>query len=136
VIIIANASLALYEDIESTKLYWGDTHLHTAYSFDAYTFGTNATPDLAYRYSKGYPVIHPVLGTRIQIETPLDFLIITDHAELLGSISGLLEGSRPDLSDSLAGKFVLELAGNRTKKELDSVYNQLNRIGSGIENDS
>ena len=43
-----------------TKLYWGDTHLHTSYSPDAYLMqNRSADPDTAYRYAKGYPVVHP-----------------------------------------------------------------------------
>ncbi|MEP1933930.1 MAG: DUF3604 domain-containing protein, partial [Roseibium sp.] len=48
------SSLPAYAD-EPTNLYWGDTHLHTGLSFDAYTFGTIGRPDTAYRYAKGQP---------------------------------------------------------------------------------
>ncbi len=65
------------------NLYWGDTHLHSNYSFDAYLFQNyTGDPDLAYRFAKGVPVLHPKLQTQIQIETPLDFLVLADHAEL------------------------------------------------------
>ncbi|MFL6873226.1 MAG: DUF3604 domain-containing protein, partial [Candidatus Azotimanducaceae bacterium] len=39
--------------------YFGDVHVHTKYSFDAYAFGTVATPDDAYRFAKGKPLRHP-----------------------------------------------------------------------------
>jgi hypothetical protein len=69
------------------KLLWGDTHLHTTYSSDAYTNNNlSADPETAYRYAKGIPVIHPYHRARVQIETPLDFLVVSDHAELLGVI--------------------------------------------------
>lgn len=68
-----------------TQLLWGDTHLHTSYSFDAY-LNTNYTadPDVAYRYAKGLPVVNPGSDARVQIDTPLDFLVIADHAVYLG----------------------------------------------------
>ena len=45
------------------NLYWGDTHLHTSYSPDAFLMrNRSADPDTAYRYAKGYPVIHPFRG--------------------------------------------------------------------------
>jgi hypothetical protein len=67
------------------QLLWGDTHLHTSYSFDAFlNRNMSADPDTAYRYAKGLPVIHPYNRTRVQIETPLDFLVVADHAAYLG----------------------------------------------------
>ncbi len=72
---------------DERKLLWGDTHLHTSYSFDAFLNGNqSADPDVAYRYARGLPVIHPYNRTRVQIGTPLDFLVVTDHAEFYGGI--------------------------------------------------
>ncbi|MCO1336430.1 DUF3604 domain-containing protein [Microbulbifer sp. OS29] len=70
---------------EATQLYWGDTHLHTSYSFDAFlSQNYSATPDTAYRWAKGQPVIHPYTHAKVRIGTPLDFLVVSDHAEALG----------------------------------------------------
>ncbi|MEM1229631.1 MAG: DUF3604 domain-containing protein [Pseudomonadota bacterium] len=72
---------------EPRQLLWGDTHLHTSYSFDAFLNGNlTADPDAAYRYARGMPVTHPYHKARIQIDTPLDFLVISDHAEFYGGI--------------------------------------------------
>ncbi len=69
------------------QLLWGDTHLHTSYSFDAYVFNnTSAGPDTAYRYARGLPVEHPYHKARVQMTAPLDFLVVSDHAEFLGQI--------------------------------------------------
>lgn len=68
-------------------LLWGDTHLHTTYSSDAYSNNNlTADPDTAFRYATGQPVIHPYHRAKVQIETPLDFLVVSDHAEFLGQI--------------------------------------------------
>src|SRR5210317_1386153 len=75
------------------RLYWGDTHLHTSYSPDAYLMqNRSADPDTAYRYAKGYPVVHPYHKARIQIGTPLDFLVVSDHGEFMGVIPMLFSG--------------------------------------------
>lgn len=75
---------------ESRRVLWGDTHLHTSYSFDAFLNGNrSADPDTAYRWAKGLPVIHPYHRARVQVRTPLDFLVVADHAEYLGVIRKL-----------------------------------------------
>lgn len=79
------------------QLLWGDTHLHTSNSFDAYlNRNLSADPDTAYRYAKGLPVIHPYHRARVQIETPLDFLVVADHAEFLGVIRHTVERGIPE----------------------------------------
>ena len=72
-----------------TQLYWGDLHLHTALSADAYTMGSRATPEMAYRFARGEPVVSGN-GMALKARYPLDFLAITDHAEYL-SVYSLLD---------------------------------------------
>ena len=75
---------------QDRQLLWGDTHLHTSFSSDAYTNNNlTADPDTAYRYATGLPVIHPYHKSRTQIGTPLDFLVVSDHAEFLGEIRNI-----------------------------------------------
>lgn len=62
---------------------YGDLHVHTENSFDAFTFASLATPEDAYRYARGEPIEHPA-GFDIQLDRPLDFYAVTDHAMLLG----------------------------------------------------
>ena len=67
------------------QLLWGDTHLHTSNSGDSFLNGNlSAGPDTAYRFARGLPVIHPGHRGLVQIDTPLDFLVVADHAEYLG----------------------------------------------------
>ncbi len=75
---------------ELKNVYFGDTHLHTYYSFDAFLNNNHSIgPDAAYRWAKGQPVIHPFNRTRVQINTPLDFLVVADHAEMLGVMKSI-----------------------------------------------
>ena len=86
------------------KLLWGDTHLHTSASADAFEDGkTNADIDTAYRFARGLPVQHPRTGQRIEIDRPLDFLVVADHAELLGVFPRMVAND-PLIVGKAAGK--------------------------------
>ncbi len=88
------------QDGQPTRVFFGDTHLHTSYSFDAYlNENRSADPETAYRWARGYPVIHPYNRVRAQISTPLDFLVVADHAEMLGLMRALHtdQATLPDL---------------------------------------
>ena len=63
--------------------FFGDLHVHTTYSFDAYVMGTLATPYDAYRFAKGQAIPHAA-GFDLQLREPLDFYAVTDHAMFLG----------------------------------------------------
>ena len=71
------------EPAAERRAYYGDLHVHTTYSFDAFAFGTLATPYDAYRYAKGEAIRHPG-GFEVQLRQPLDFYAVTDHAMFLG----------------------------------------------------
>jgi len=83
-------------------LYWGDTHLHTRYSTDAGMIGNKLGPDEAYRFAKGEEVISST-GQRTRLIRPLDFLVVSDHAEALGLAPYIAEAN-PDLLATENGK--------------------------------
>ena len=66
------------------NLYWGDTHLHSRNSADAYSLGNmNLTAADAYRFARGEELTANN-GMRVRVRRPLDFLVVSDHAEYLG----------------------------------------------------
>ena len=92
-----------------TKLLWGDTHLHTNLSADAYiNRNTTADLDAAYRFAKGMPVIDAVSRAKIKIDTPLDFLAVTDHAEYAGLALKLFTKD-PEVSNTTSGARFLKM---------------------------
>ncbi len=98
---------------QETHLYWGDTHLHTSNSIDAFTTGNvNADPDTAYRFARGLPVLHPSLRTRVRIARPLDFLVVSDHAELMSLQPELLKGNTLMLATAWGKRLRAELQAN------------------------
>ena len=74
--------------------YFGDLHIHTRYSFDAFVFGTRASPDVAYSYARGEAITHPA-GYQIQLDRPLDFYAVTDHGSYLGMWSAMTDPGHP-----------------------------------------
>ena len=99
---------------EETHLYWGDTHLHTSYSVDAYSTGNHTVdPDAAFRFARGEPIISPRSGDKIMIDRPLDFLVVSDHAEML-QLQVRLEEKDPDYLSTPTGKLFYDMiqAGN------------------------
>ncbi len=119
-----------------TRVFWGDTHSHTGNSFDVYLFGTpTSTPETAYRFAKGEPVINPTNGTRWQLRKPLDFLVIADHAEMLGAMPRLYDEGDGTLTETKSGKAFLELGGSKSEEELLEVYDAVNYAASGRPND-
>lgn len=87
------------------NVYFGDTHLHTKLSLDAYGDGnTTLGPDEAYRFAKG-EVIEGHDGSPVRISRPLDFLMVADHAEYLGLVPGIAEEKQGEgLRATEAGK--------------------------------
>ena len=80
------------------KLLWGDTHLHTNLSLDARAAGVILSPDDAYRFARGNEITTS-RGMRIRIGQPLDFLVVTDHSDAMGTMNEIVAGNPTLLTD-------------------------------------
>jgi hypothetical protein len=83
---------------QATRVFWGDTHVHSSLSFDAATLGDVLGPEFAYRFARGEEVVSST-GKKLQLERPLDFLVVADHAEAYGALEKLLERSAAEIGD-------------------------------------
>jgi hypothetical protein len=80
------------------QVFWGDTHLHTSNSLDAFAFGNRLGSEAALRFARGEPVTSST-GIAAQLDRPLDFLVIADHSDSLGSTRRLYEMPPEQVSD-------------------------------------
>ncbi len=96
---------ALAEDIPSNPnrdVFFGNLHVHTSWSFDGYINGSVNNPDDAYRWAKGEAIPGGGDGTPLQIKVPLDWYIVSDHAEYLGALPMMADPDSPVSKHPLA----------------------------------
>ena len=102
------ASVAGASDDALPELFWGDTHVHSAYSLDANLFNNfTLGPDVAYRFARGEKITTGA-GREAQLARPLDFLVVSDHAEYMGVFKMIREG-HPAVAGSETARKVKQL---------------------------
>ncbi len=100
------AAAAAEDGPHARQALFGDLHVHTINSFDAYGFGVRATPDDAYRYAKGEAIAH-MLGYEVQLRSgSLDFYGVTDHAVYLGAMRAMHDPEDPLHAHPLARELI------------------------------
>jgi len=80
------------------RVFWGDTHVHTSNSVDAFGFGNRLDPEAALRFGRGEEVTSTT-GIKAKLARPLDFMVIADHAEGLGATKALYDAPRLLITD-------------------------------------
>jgi hypothetical protein len=75
-----------------SRVYWGETHLHTGLSLDAGLFGNTLGPDEAWRFARGEEVTSST-GLPVKLGRPLDWMVLTDHTDLMGIAIDIQKGA-------------------------------------------
>lgn len=120
-----------FESKKEKNAYFGDLHLHTAYSFDAYVRNfRQVLPEDSYRFARGDTVSLPG-GEKVWLDRPLDFLAVTDHAEYMGVLQKTPED---DLINALlAEKSLLNLSRSLNTSEPFLVVGRSMVIGTPLK---
>jgi hypothetical protein len=84
------------------NVYFGAVHVHTGWSFDAFTNGSKTNPSDAYAWAQGREITNSGFGGTIQIKTPLDFYMVSDHAEFMGVFNQMANPDSPLSKTELA----------------------------------
>jgi hypothetical protein len=84
------------------QVFFGDTHFHSSLSVDSGLIGNTLGLEQAFRFARGEEVVTST-GQRAKLIRPLDFLVLSDHAEYLG-IADLLNTGNPELLATEAGR--------------------------------
>jgi len=107
---------------------FGDTHLHTSVSFDAVAFGTALGPEDAYRFARGEEITSST-GVRGKLSRPLDFLVVADHAENMGTMGAMKEGLPELMTDPTVRKWhkQLQAGGEEAMKPYYDIVNSLGK---------
>jgi hypothetical protein len=111
------------------NVYFGDMHFHTEHSFDAGLIGTTLSAHDGYRMARGEQVISNT-GQPIQLIRPLDFLVITDHAEMIGLAAAIRESS-PILLSEEWGRWIHERFNSGPEGRMEAVRDVVDRGTSG-----
>jgi hypothetical protein len=109
------------------QVFYGDTHLHTAYSTDAGMVGCTLGPEDAYRFARGETVISST-GVPARLNRPLDFLVVSDHAENLGLAPAIAQ-SNPKLLENAWGKMEHDLVKSGQEGGIKAYENWMEKTG-------
>ena len=99
--------------------YFGQTHQHTGWSFDAAILDVKTGPETAYRHARGEKVTHPS-GYEVQLKIPLDFLSVTDHSEYLGVLLQMYDPNNPLSKNPMAAPIIA--SGKDVDKSMKAFY--------------
>lgn len=114
------------------QVFWGDLHVHTALSMDAYNFGTRMLPKDAYRFARGDKIQLKPLDYKVQLERPLDFAAVTDHASDAGATRLCTDPASPSYSTKKCIAYRVPVRFDKNAGVKDSVLKLTSKTG-GLE---
>lgn len=108
-----------------SRVYWGDTHVHTSLSLDARGFGLTLGPDEAFRFARGETVTTSH-GVKARLRRPLDWLVIADHSDGMGAMNEIFDGNPKYTQNPLIQGWHdrLTQGGEIAKKAVVEVFNR------------
>jgi len=111
------------------NVYWGDTHLHTGLSPDAGLFGNTTGLDEAYRFARGEEV-RSASGLPAKLRRPLDWLVLTEHSDMMGFATDMLRGAANILATDKGREWYDGLSAGGTEAA-DAAVNLINTFSQG-----
>jgi len=112
------------------RVLFGDMHHHTSLSVDSGLIGNNLTPDVSFRLARG-EVVKSNSGQPVKLVRPLDFLVVTDHAEYLGIAKLLREGDPALLATDVGKEWYADMKGS-PQEAWQAVVGIQNDFASGV----
>ena len=105
-----------------TEVYFGDTHHHTANSGDAFMNGDRLSPEDAYRFARGEEIVTST-GIPAKLSRPLDFLVISDHAEGLGVMYEVYNGNPVMMADETLARWnrMMKAGGSESAQAMNEL---------------
>ena len=113
-----------------TQLLWGDTHLHTQLSMDAGAMGTLRSQDDAYRFARGEEIVSTT-GVPAKLSVPLDFLVIADHSDAMGTIMEIVNGNPMFGMDPVVKRWQKLIGSGNSSQALTAAFEIVGAFGAG-----
>ncbi len=112
------------------RVLWGDTHLHTTLSLDARAFGVELDQEDAYRFARGEE-IESTHGLRVKLSRPLDFLVVSDHSDAMGTMSEIIAGNKKFMSNEMVANWNKRLNSTTGDEQLKARMDVMTALTQG-----
>jgi hypothetical protein len=121
-------------DAGMTHVYWGDTHLHTSNSIDAFDMGDRTmSPVEAFRFARGEQLVSET-GVKVKLRRPLDFLVVADHAEYIGGFALAAKEDPEMLATPLGQQWARIIAEGQPGDLLKTMTGRLQKRDADLQN--